>query len=115
MLQKVTPNALQGALFAYLPVGKVNDHVLHVITAQNRTLEFHTHADSDEVFFVLEGAMQIELEDGFVPLNTGDLLVIPAGTRHRPVCTEPVRCLLLEKQGTLTQENTGGSYTPPGN
>jgi len=36
------------------------------------------------------------LEDGLVPLAQGDLLIIPKGTRHRPVVTTRVKCLLIE-------------------
>ncbi len=35
---------------------------------------------------------------------------MPKGVRHRPICTERVKVLLLEKSGTLTPENTGGTY-----
>ncbi len=32
------------------------------------------------------------------------------GTGHRPICTAEVTCLLIENEGTLTPENTGGTY-----
>jgi len=97
-------------LFEYLHIGDLNDHMLNIITAENRTLDFHAHEDSDELFYVIDGKMQVEFEDGFADLNTGDLIVIPKKTRHRPVCTSLVKCLLIEKKGTLTSENTGGTY-----
>jgi hypothetical protein len=56
-------------VFEYLKVGLLNDHMLNIITAQNRTLDFHLHDDSDEMFYVIEGRMQIEFEDGFVDLS----------------------------------------------
>jgi len=43
-----------------------------------------------------------------VPLTQGDLLIISKGTRHRPVVTTRVRCLLMELDGTLNAGNTGG-------
>ena len=36
---------------------------------------------------------------------------IPKGMKHRPICNELVKCLLIEMEGTLNQENTGGTYT----
>ena len=39
---------------------------------ENRTLDFHVHPDSDELFYVIEGSFQIELEDGSVDLSEGD-------------------------------------------
>ena len=66
---------------------------------------------SDELFYVIEGSFAIELEDGLVSLNQGDMIVVPKGTSHRPVCTELVKCLLIELDGTLNDDNTGGTYT----
>ena len=40
----------------------------------------------------------------------GDFIIIPHGTRHRPVCKQLVKCLLIEVQGTLNKSNTGGTY-----
>lgn len=113
MIDKV--NLLKSAnsipnLFQYLHVGQLNDHMLNVITAENRTLDFHTHEDSDEMFFVIEGKMSIEFESKSIELNAGEILIVPKGTRHRPVCTTLVKCLLIEKVGTLTKANTGGTY-----
>ena len=38
---------------------------------------WHDHADTDEVFIVLEGKMTIEFEDETVELNEGDMYVVP--------------------------------------
>jgi Mannose-6-phosphate isomerase len=62
------------------------------------------------MFYVIEGKMQIEFEDHTVDLKTGDFIIIQKGTRHRPVCKALVKCLLIEKAGTLNKENTGGTY-----
>jgi len=111
MLEKV--NLLQAAnstgLFDYLNVGNLNGHSLSVLQAENRTLDFHVHEHSDELFYVIEGQFEVEMEDGLVPLAQGDLLIIPKGTRHRPVVTSRVKCLLMELEGTLDAGNTGGA------
>lgn len=97
-------------LFEYLNVGQLNDHMLNIITSENRTLDLHVHPESDEMFYVIEGTMQMELKDRLIDLSAGDFIVIPKGTLHRPVCTTLVKCLLIEKSGTLTKENTGGTW-----
>ena len=111
MLEKV--NLLQAAngagLFEYLNVGQLNGHTLSILQAENRTLDFHVHEQSDELFYVIEGQFDIELEDGLVPLVQGDLLIVPKGTLHRPVVTSRVKCLLMELDGTLDAGNTGGA------
>ncbi len=99
------------ALNQYLQLGRLNNHVLTVIRTEERVLEFHVHEHSDEMFFVTEGSMQVEFGDGLVTLEAGEFLIVPAGVPHRPVCHDPVTCLLIEKAGTLTKENTGGAYS----
>ena len=97
-------------LFKYLKAGQLNDHILNIIQAKDRTLDFHTHEESDEMFYIIEGKMQIEFKDKITDLNQGDFIIVPKGVMHRPVCKELVKVLLIEKTGTLTKENTGGTY-----
>lgn len=97
-------------LFEYKRIGTLNNHMMNVLQAENRTLEFHTHDSSDEMFFCIEGEFDIEFEDGITHLCEGDFIIIPKGTKHRPICRNLVKCLLIEVEGTLNKENTGGTY-----
>ncbi|MGN0902979.1 MAG: cupin domain-containing protein [Succinivibrio sp.] len=98
------------SLFSYLRVGTLNNLMLNVLQAENRTLDFHIHENSDELFYCIEGEFDIEFDDGLTHLCQGDLIIIPKGTRHRPVCKSLVKCLLIETEGTLNKSNTGGTY-----
>lgn len=98
-------------LFSYLKVGKLNNHMLNVLQAENRVLDFHVHDQSDEMFYCIEGEFDIEFNDGMTHLREGDFVIIPKGVLHRPVCKDLVKCLLVEIDGTLTKENTGGTYS----
>ncbi len=97
-------------LFQYDVIAKMNNHNFTLVRVKERTLDFHSHPDSDEVFFIVEGEMKLEFREKTVELKTGDMCVVPKGTEHRPICTTEVTCLLIEKEGTLTAENTGGTY-----
>ncbi len=97
-------------LFEYKEICKLNNHMFNVLKAENRTLEFHIHDSSDELFYCIEGEFDIEFEDGKAHLCEGELIVIPKGVLHRPVCTTLVKCLLIELDGTLNSDNTGGTY-----
>jgi mannose-6-phosphate isomerase-like protein (cupin superfamily) len=113
MMQKVNLSASANSipeLFKYVKVGQLNDHMLNLVIVENRILDFHIHEDSDEMFYVVEGQMKLEFDEGLVELNRGDFIIVPKGKRHRPVCDTLVKCLLIEKAGTLTKENTGGTY-----
>lgn len=113
MIQKVNLKEkvnLINELFHYKRVGTLNNHMLNVLQAQNRTLDFHVHENSDEMFYCIEGEFDIEFEDGLTHLYEGDFIIIPKGTKHRPICRALVKCLLIEVEGTLNKENTGGTY-----
>ncbi|MBP1560468.1 MAG: hypothetical protein J6C96_04410 [Oscillospiraceae bacterium] len=62
MIEKV--NLLRQAnstekLFEYKRVGTLNNHMMNVLQAENRTLEFHIHDNSDELFYCIEGEFDI--------------------------------------------------------
>ncbi|MCL2116766.1 MAG: cupin domain-containing protein [Methanobrevibacter sp.] len=109
MIEKVNlQKAVEGVseLFQYLEIGKLNYHTLNVLQVENRTLDFHIHEKSDELFYVIEGTFDIELEEGFIPMNQGDMIIIPKGILHRPVCKSLVKCLIVNLEGTLNKKNT---------
>lgn len=99
-------------LFEYRTIAHMNGHNFTLIKAENRTLDFHTHGDSDEVFFIVEGRMNLEFKEKTVELTAGEMCVVPKGVEHRPVCDVPVTAMLIELDGTLTADNTGGTYQP---
>jgi mannose-6-phosphate isomerase-like protein (cupin superfamily) len=98
------------SLFEYKTIAKMNGHNFTLIKAKDRTLDFHTHEDSDEVFYIVEGRMKLEFRNRIVDLNSGEMFVVPKGTEHRPVCETEVTAMLIEIDGTLTPSNTGGTY-----
>ena len=56
------------------------------------------------MFLVVKGRLTMELRDGSVELDPGEMIVIPAGVEHRPVAPEETHVLLFEPTSTL---NTG--------
>ena len=65
MLKKVNLKSAANAvdkLYVYDKIGKLNGHVLSVVNVENRTLEFHIHENSDELFYVIEGSFHLETE-----------------------------------------------------
>ncbi len=97
-------------LFEYKTIAKMNGNVFTLVKAKNRTLDFHAHPDSDEVFFIVEGEMKLEFRNKIIELKAGEMCVVPKGVEHRPVCETDVTAMLIETDGTLTSGNTGGTY-----
>lgn len=64
------------------------------------------HHDEDELFLCWDGAFRIELEGQEpVSLSVGDLFVVPAGLRHRPVAETTAHAILLERPETAQYGN----------
>lgn len=97
-------------LYVYNKIGRLNGHVLSVVNVENRTLGFHIHEDSDELFYVIEGSFHLETDDGLTKVNAGELIIVPKGMRHRPVVKQLSKFLMIELDGTLNKENSGDSY-----
>lgn len=72
---------------------------------------WHSHPDTDEVFIVLEGAFELQLEDGRLHLQTGEMCVVPRGVVHRPVADNECAILLVEPAGTVNTGDAGGERT----
>lgn len=49
--------------------------------------ERHTHPDSDEVLYVVDGNGEQEIDDETQDISAGDMLYIPKGTPHGTVNT----------------------------
>jgi len=100
------PAALESVDEPWSPriVAEANDQ--HVKIARlDGGFVWHAHPDADELFYVLDGRLEIEFRDESpATLARGDLLVVPAGVEHRPVAPEETTVLLFEPAGT---KNTG--------
>ncbi len=72
---------------------------------------WHSHADTDDLFLVLKGEVDIRLRDRTVTLKAGELFVVPKGVEHRPFAKEEAHVLLIEPSGT---PNTGDTATAAG-
>jgi mannose-6-phosphate isomerase-like protein (cupin superfamily) len=61
---------------------------------------WHDHAEQDELFLVLHGALQIDFDDGRITLTQGECCVVPRGVRHRPVAESECWVALFEPADT---------------
>ena len=88
----------------------MNDYHFKVVKLQGDFV-WHHHAETDEVFIVLDGAMTIEFRDGKVDLHTGEMFVVPQGVEHKPCAAKECAILLVEPTGTINTGDAGGKLT----
>ena len=91
-------------------IAEMNDYQFKLVKLQGEFV-WHQHADTDEVFIVLDGEMAIEFRDGRVTLKAGEMFVVPRGVEHKPVAMEECRVMLVEPRGVVNTGDAGGDLT----
>jgi mannose-6-phosphate isomerase-like protein (cupin superfamily) len=88
-----------GELWSPRVVAELDDNYVKVAKVHG-TLAWHSHDNEDELFYILKGHLRIEMEDGNVELDEGDMFVVPKGVRHNPVAEQECHVLLIERKTT---------------
>jgi mannose-6-phosphate isomerase-like protein (cupin superfamily) len=97
-------------LHQYKLIAELNDYQLKLVRAK-RKFVWHSHPETDELFYVVEGKMKLALRDRIFELKEGELIVVPKGVEHRPVCETECTVMLMEPKGTLNTGDAGGPLT----
>jgi mannose-6-phosphate isomerase-like protein (cupin superfamily) len=79
---------------------RVNDCVMRLGVVKGEYI-WHKHDDEDEFFFVVEGALTMDLEDRTVELAQRQGFCVPKGVRHRPRAAERTVILMVEGAGIV--------------
>lgn len=90
----------------------MNDYHFKVAKVQGEFV-WHDHPETDEVFLVLYGRLDIHFRDGVVTLNEGDMYVVPKGLEHKPVAENECHILLVEPAGTVNTGDVVSEKTAP--
>jgi mannose-6-phosphate isomerase-like protein (cupin superfamily) len=88
-------------------IANINGYDVMVVKV-NGDFVWHKHDDTDDFFLVLSGQLRIDLRDGAVTLNPGELYVVPKGVEHKPYAEVETHLLLIEPRGV---PNTGDEKT----
>ena len=89
-------------------VARYNDNEVRLVKVEGEFI-WHSHPDTDELFLVLDGTLDMELRDRTVTLEAGELFVVPKGTEHRPCARNgEVKLLLIDPKDL---PNTGDPDT----
>jgi mannose-6-phosphate isomerase-like protein (cupin superfamily) len=81
-------------------VGELDDSYVKVAKVHG-TFGWHHHALEDELFFILNGTLRIEMQAGAVVLKEGEMFVVPKGVEHNPVAEDECLVMLIERKSTL--------------
>jgi mannose-6-phosphate isomerase-like protein (cupin superfamily) len=91
-------------------VAEMNDYQFKLVKIQGDFI-WHSHADTDETFIVLDGQLRIDFRDGAVHLSAGELFIVPKGVEHKPYAESEVQLMLIEPRGVLNTGEEGSERT----
>jgi mannose-6-phosphate isomerase-like protein (cupin superfamily) len=91
-------------------IAEMNDYQFKLAKVQGEFV-WHSHPDTDEVFIVVDGVLEIEFRDGKVRLQAGEMFVVPKGIEHKPVAEHECQIMLVEPKGTVNTGESSGALT----
>jgi mannose-6-phosphate isomerase-like protein (cupin superfamily) len=80
-------------------VGELNGQFVMLVRCEGDKVPWHTHDDEDEMFFVMEGQLEVQQRDGSVTLDAGEMYIVNRGIEHRVVPRGHVKLMLFEPAG----------------
>jgi len=93
-------------------IAQMNDYHFKLAKLQGEFI-WHDHPETDEVFLVVKGQLEIYFRDGKVNLNEGEMFVVPKGIEHKPVAEQECHILLVEPAGTVNTGDVVDEKTAP--
>ena len=93
-------------------IAQMNGYHFKVVKVQGEFV-WHDHPETDEVFLVLKGMLDIHFRAGHVELNEGEMYVVPRGVEHKPIANEECHLLLVEPAGTVNTGEVVSEKTAP--
>jgi mannose-6-phosphate isomerase-like protein (cupin superfamily) len=85
-------------------IGRIDGYDVRIARLKGEFV-WHSHADADEFFFIVEGVLRMHFRDRFEDVPAGSLIIVPKGTEHKPeALTSETKIMLVEKSEVV---NTG--------
>jgi mannose-6-phosphate isomerase-like protein (cupin superfamily) len=84
-------------------IGRLNNYLVKVGKLKGDFV-WHTHDDTDELFIVNNGTLRVDLREGPVFVNGGQMFIVPKGVEHLTHADEECELIMIEPETTL---NTG--------
>ena len=91
-------------------IAEMNDYQFKLVKVLGEFV-WHDHPDTDEVFIVIEGSLDIEFRDGKLTLGPGEMFVIPKGVEHKPMAEQECKIMLVDPKGVVNTGDAGGELT----
>jgi mannose-6-phosphate isomerase-like protein (cupin superfamily) len=77
-------------------IGELNGQYVMVVKCEGDKVPWHIHENEDEMFYVVEGVLDIYEKDRQVTVKAGEFYIVNKGIEHRVVPQNKVKLLLFE-------------------
>ena len=77
-------------------VSELNGQHVKVARLEGDKVPWHTHDNEDEMFFVVDGILDILEKDKTITLNKGEFYIVKKGVEHKVVPHGHVKIILFE-------------------
>ena len=91
-------------------VAELNDYQVKVVKLAGDFV-WHRHDDTDELFIVLHGEMEVGFRDRNVTVREGEMIVVPRGVEHITRARAECHALIIEPRGVVNTGDAGGALT----
>ncbi len=92
-------------------VGELNGQHVKLVHLEGDKVPWHTHDREDELFWVVEGELDVLELDGVARLHAGEFCIVPRGREHRVVPRGHVKLVLFEPAGIAHTGNVRAEIT----
>src|SRR5580765_4055928 len=91
-------------------IGELNGQQVKLVKFQGEFV-WHHHDNEDELFFVVKGSFDMELENKTITIHEGEFIIVPRGVEHRPNAKHECEVMLFEPATTLNTGNIENERT----
>jgi len=91
-------------------IGELNGQMVKLVKFKGPFV-WHHHDNEDELFYVVKGSFDMELENETIAINEGEFIIVPRGIEHRPNAKEECEVMLFEPSSTLNTGNVENERT----
>ena len=93
-------------------IAQMNGSDLRVVKVEGEFI-WHSHNDTDELFFVHKGQLIMNYRDKSVIISEGEIHIVLKGVEHKPESMKECEILIIEMSGTKNTGEEGGAWTAP--
>ena len=91
-------------------IAQMNNYHFKLAKVKDKFI-WHKHEETDETFFVIKGQLTIQLRDGEIIINEGEMVVIPKNVEHKPLAAKECHIMLIEPRETINTGNVEDEMT----